>query len=108
MSARNPPRPSSGSKLLSTAQVLPLMPKSFSFFTAALFTAVLVTRASADTDAVIAKARAYLGPDATLEAITSIHYVGTLAGEEIVKEKEGKEIKRPFMGEIDLIFQKPY
>ena len=84
------------------------MPKSFSFFTAALFTAVLVTRASADTDAVIAKARAYLGPDATLEAITSIHYVGTLAGEEIVKDKDGKEIKRPFKGDIDLIFQKPY
>jgi hypothetical protein len=84
------------------------MPKSFSFFTAALFAAVLATRASADADAVVAKARAYLGPDDTLDAITSIHYVGTLAGEEIVKDKDGKEIRRPFKATIDLIFQKPY
>jgi hypothetical protein len=92
------------------------MPKFTNFFTAALFTAVLVTRASADTDAIIAKARAYLGPDVTLDAITSIHYVGMLAGEEIakdkdgkpVKDKEGKEIWNPFKGSIDLIFQKPY
>jgi hypothetical protein len=84
------------------------MTKSFGFFTAALFAAILVTRASADPDAIIARARAYLGPDATLEAITSIHYVGTLAGEETVKDKDGKEIRRPFKGTIDLIFQKPY
>jgi hypothetical protein len=84
------------------------MTNSPSFFSAVLLAAVLVTHASADTDAIIAKARAYLGPDATLEAITSIHYVGTLAGEETVKDKDGKEIKRPFKGTIDLIFQKPY
>ena len=84
------------------------MPKSFSLFTAALFTVVLAMRASADPEAVIAKARAYLGPDATLEAITSIHYVGTLAGEETVKDKDGKETRRPFKGTIDLVFQKPY
>jgi hypothetical protein len=84
------------------------MTKSSRFFTAALFAAVLVTRASADPDAIIARARAYLGPDATLEAITSIHYVGTLAGEETVKDKDGKEVRRPFKATIDLIFQKPY
>jgi hypothetical protein len=84
------------------------MPKYSSCFIAALLTAVLVTRASADTEAIIAKARAYLGSDATLEAITSIHYVGTLASEETVKDKDGKETKRPFKGKIDLIFQKPY
>jgi hypothetical protein len=84
------------------------MPKSFSFFTAAVFATVLATRASADADAVVAKARAYLGPDTTLEAITSIHYVGTLAGEETVKDKDGKDIRRPFKATIDLIFQKPY
>jgi len=84
------------------------MPKSFRLFIAALFAAVLATRALADADAVIARARAYLGPDATLEAITSIHYVGTLAGEEIGKDKDGKEIRSPFKGTIDLIFQKPY
>jgi hypothetical protein len=84
------------------------MTKFLRFFTVALFTAVLATRASADADTVIAKARAYLGPDAMLEAVTSIHYVGTLAGEEIVKDKDGKETRRPFKGTIDLIFQKPY
>jgi hypothetical protein len=84
------------------------MPKSLRFFTAALFAAVLATRASADADAVIAKARAYLGPDATLEAITSIHYVGTLAGEETGKDKDGKETRLPFKATIDLVFQKPY
>jgi outer membrane lipoprotein-sorting protein len=84
------------------------MPKYSSCFIAVLFTTVLVARASADTDAIIAKARAYLGPDATLEAITSIHYVGTLASEETIKDKDGKETKRPFNGKIDLIFQKPY
>jgi hypothetical protein len=84
------------------------MTKSFNLFSAALLAAFLVTHASADTEAIIAKARAYLGPDATLEAITSIHYVGTLASEETVKDKDGKEIKRPFKGTIDLIFQKPY
>jgi hypothetical protein len=84
------------------------MPKSFNFLTIALFTACLVTRASADTDAIIAKARAYLGPDATLDAITSIHYVGTLASEETIKDKDGKQITRPFKGTIEIIFQKPY
>jgi hypothetical protein len=84
------------------------MTKSSRFFAAALFAAVLVTRASADADAIIAKARAYLGPEATLDAITSIHYVGTLAGEETAKDKDGKETKRPFKSTIDLIFQKPY
>src|SRR5271163_2990732 len=84
------------------------MTNSFSFFSAVLFAAALVAPASADTDAIISKARAYLGPDATLEAISSIHYAGTLVGEETVKDKDGKEIKRPFKGTIDLIFQKPY
>jgi len=82
--------------------------KSLSLLTAALFTAVLVTRASGDPEAIIAKARAYLGPETALDGTTSIHYVGTLSGEETVKDKDGKEIKRPFKGSIDLIFQKPY
>jgi hypothetical protein len=92
------------------------MTKSFSFFTATLFAALLVRGASADTDAIIAKARAYLGPDATLDAITSIHYVGTRTGEKIVKDKEGKPVKdkdgkettRSFKETVDIIFQKPY
>jgi hypothetical protein len=84
------------------------MTKSRSFLTAALLAASLATRVSADPDAVIARARAYLGPEATLEAITSIHYVGTFVSEETIKDKDGKEITRPFKGAIDIIFEKPY
>ena len=84
------------------------MAKSVSFSIAALFAVALVARAFADPEAIIAKARAYLGPEASLEAITSIHYVGTLTGEETVKGKDGKQIRRPFKGTIDIIFQKPY
>jgi outer membrane lipoprotein-sorting protein len=84
------------------------MTKPCRFLAAALFAAVLVARAAAGPDAVIARARAYLGPEAVLEAITSIHYVGTLAGEETVKDQDGKQIRRPFNGTIDIIFQKPY
>jgi hypothetical protein len=84
------------------------MTKFSRFITATLFAAALAARASADTDAIIAKARAYLGPEAALEAITSLHYVGTLAGEETIKDNAGQETKRPFKGAIDIIFQKPY
>jgi hypothetical protein len=84
------------------------MTKSLHFLTVALFVTVLATRASADVDAVIAKARAHLGPDATLEAITSIHYVGTRTGEATTKDKDGKLVTRPFKETVDIIFQKPY
>jgi len=84
------------------------MTNSPGFFSAALFIVVLMTRASADPEAIIAKARAYLGPDATLKAITSIHYVGTRAGEDTVKDKDGKEIRRPYEDAVDIIFQRPY
>lgn len=83
------------------------MARSLRFFTAALLAAAVAARAMADPDAVIARARAYLGSEAALKAINSIHYVGTLAGEENVGSQAGKEIMRP-LGSIDIVFQKPY
>jgi outer membrane lipoprotein-sorting protein len=59
--------------------------------------AVLVLPAAADsTDKWIAKARAYLGSENALNAVTSIHFTGTL-------EAPG-DIKLP----AEIIFQKPY
>jgi hypothetical protein len=84
------------------------MPKFSRLLPAALFAVVLVTRASADPEAIIAKARAYLGPDATLNAITSLYYVGTRTGEVTTKDKEGKLVTQPFKETVDIIFQKPY
>ncbi|MEY2879685.1 MAG: hypothetical protein RLZZ15_2065 [Verrucomicrobiota bacterium] len=57
--------------------------------------------APAAEPAILAKARAFLGADATLNAVTSIHIVGTLS---VVDSAEpAKEAK----GSIDIIFQKP-
>jgi hypothetical protein len=51
---------------------------------------------------VISLARAYLGPESTLDGITSIHYSGVL---EIVNpEKAGNETVR---GTLDMVFVKP-
>lgn len=78
------------------------------FLAVALFAAFAGVRAPAATDAIIAKARAYLGPEAVLNAITSIHYTGVLESEEAVKDKDGKITTRPFKATIEIIFQKPY
>jgi hypothetical protein len=50
-----------------------------------------------DTAAVIARARAYLGSDAALDAVRSIHYTGTL-----------KTDDHPAPLPVDIIFEKPY
>ena len=54
-------------------------------------------------DEVIAKARAYLGSEATLRAIHSVHFVGTI---ETVQSAAGasKSVKEA----IEIVFQKPY
>ena len=68
-----------------------------SFHVLVLSVAVLVLPAAADsTDKWIAKARAYLGSESALNAVTSIHFTGTL-------EAPG-EIKLP----AEIIFQKPH
>jgi outer membrane lipoprotein-sorting protein len=78
------------------------------FLAVALFAAFFGLRASASTEAIIAQARAYLGPEAVLNAITSIHYTGVLESEEAVKDKAGKVTMQPFKATIEIIFQKPY
>lgn len=57
----------------------------------------------ADSAAIITKARAYLGGDAALNAVRSIHYVGTLSTTDQV---DG--VDKLITTEIDIIFQKPY
>jgi hypothetical protein len=58
---------------------------------------------AAPADAVIAKARAFLGTEAALDAIRSVHFVGTLEDQRTAADgtKSGKVA-------IDIIFQKPY
>ncbi|HXA14466.1 MAG TPA: hypothetical protein VNW23_05010 [Opitutaceae bacterium] len=82
--------------------------KAFPRLFAALFAVVFAGHALASPDAVIAQARAALGSERLLDGIHSIHFSGKLASQERVKDKDGKEITRPFNATIDIIFQKPY
>jgi len=73
--------------------------------------AVLVPTAFADgrTDEWIAKGRAALGSESALNAVTSVHYSGTLETTERVPDKDDptKLVDRPLRVGIDIIFQKP-
>ena len=84
------------------------MPRFFRFLSVVIFAAAGAARLPGDSATLIAKARAYLGPEAALDAITSIHYSGTLQSEETVKDKDGKEITRPTKAAVDIIFERPY
>ncbi|ATC63835.1 hypothetical protein CMV30_07680 [Nibricoccus aquaticus] len=55
-----------------------------------------------DADALLAKARAYLGGDAALDAINSIHYFGSI---EMTETPAGAT--NPGKSSIEIIFQKP-
>lgn len=75
-------------------------------FSLRLFFALFVTIAtnlglSAAEPAVIAKARERLAPDTVLEAVTSIHYVGTLVSEDAATP--GQSVTQT----IEIILQKP-
>ena len=71
--------------------------KARCFYAFVVSVALIVLPATADsTDKWIAKARAYLGSESALNAVTSIHFAGTL-------EASG-DIKLP----AEIIFQKPY
>jgi hypothetical protein len=52
---------------------------------------------------IIAKARAYLGGDAALDAIHSVHFVGTMEAQEFTTDGP-----KPAKYRIEIIFQKPY
>ncbi len=84
------------------------MPRFLRFLSVVIFAAAGAMRLPADPSAMIAKARAYLGPEPALKAITSIHYTGTLESQETVKDKDGKEVTRPTKATVDIIFERPY
>jgi len=64
--------------------------------------ALLACAAARAEPAVVGLARAYLGPDSTLDAITSIHLVGNLE-----RVDPDHADKGPIRGTIDLVFAKP-
>ncbi len=64
--------------------------------------ALLACAAARAEPAVVGLARAYLGPDSTLDAITSIHLVGNLE-----RVDSDHADKGPIRGTIDLVFAKP-
>jgi len=58
----------------------------------------------------IAKARAFVGSESALNAVTSIHFTGRLETTEKVPSAEDKSklVDQPLSMPIDLVFQKPY
>ena len=76
-------------------------------FSRAAFTlflaAGLASAARADADAVIAKARAYLGSDAALDAVQSVHFTGSL-----VTTEQTATGTKPVQAVVEIIFEKPY
>jgi hypothetical protein len=81
--------------------------KLFSCLATLLFAAA-AAHATPATDDLIAKARAYLGPETKLNAITSIDYAGTLVSEQTDLGADGKATKQSSTTGIEIIFQKPY
>jgi hypothetical protein len=75
------------------------MPKPLKIAACAL---ALSAAAAMGEPAVVGLARSYLGPDSTLEGVTSIHLVGTL------ERVDGDHPQAaPARGTLDVIFQKP-
>ena len=72
-------------------------------FLAAFLLLAALPGARADIPAVIARARAYYGPEESLEAIRSIHYRGRLVSTETDASGEQKSVEAA----IEIIFQKP-
>jgi hypothetical protein len=62
-----------------------------------------LANARADTTAMIGKARAYLGQDAALNAVKSVHFTGVMST--IEDQAEGA---KPVDYVIEIIFQRPY
>jgi hypothetical protein len=79
--------------------VIGLMPKTPKIAACAL---ALTAAAALGEPAVVSLARSYLGPDSTLDGITSVHFVGTL---ERVDSDHAADA--PLRGALDVVFQKP-
>ncbi|MEJ1974001.1 MAG: hypothetical protein WDM96_16545 [Lacunisphaera sp.] len=86
-----------------------MRPRLISTWTAALLLAVLSVRADEAADRWIAKARAYLGTEATLNAVRSLHLQGSFAGTEQVPDPDDakKTVEQPVRVSIDIVFQQP-
>lgn len=63
--------------------------------------AVFVSAVSAAEPAIIAKARAFVGSESALNAVTSIHYLGTLI------TADPKDASKQTRAALEIIFQKP-
>lgn len=70
--------------------------KFLSLLLSTLFSLAVCSAGEAVNLDILAKARAYIGPSEKLDAVTSIHYRGTLTA------PDGKKLA------IDIVFQKPY
>jgi hypothetical protein len=71
-------------------------------FILACAAALVAPRPAAAEPAVLGLARAYLGPQSTLDGITSIHFVGTLE-----RVDPGQAAAKPAPAVLDMIFSKP-
>ncbi len=78
--------------------MMPSFPRRFASVLSAL---VLATVASAAEPAIIAKARAYLGTEAALDAVKSVHYVGTLI------TADPADATKQTRAAMEIVFQKP-
>lgn len=61
--------------------------------------------ARADESAIIAKARAYIGPESVLEGVTSVHFVGKLTSPDPAAPGDTSRI---VSAKVDIVFQKPW
>jgi hypothetical protein len=82
----------------------------FRMLAALLIAVPLCGRADDRTSEWIAKARARCGDEAALNAVSSVHYSGTLETVEMVPAKDdpAKTEERPLKMGVEIIFQKPY
>lgn len=85
-----------------------MRPRHFLSVSLALALAGMVQAETAEQ--VIAKARAYLGGDKALNAITTIHFTGTLETTALVPDPVDKtrQIEQPVRLPADIVFQKEY
>jgi hypothetical protein len=83
--------------------------RQLSVLAGTLLLAALPVRADELADQWVAKARAFLGTDAALDAVTSLHFQGSFAGTEQVPDPADsrKIIEQPVRVSIDIIFQHP-
>jgi outer membrane lipoprotein-sorting protein len=80
----------------------PFAPRITALVRAFLLCTALVLTARAAEPPIIAKARAFIAPEPTLNALTSVRYVGTLV------TKDPSDPTKQTRASMEIIFQKPY